>query len=206
MKKLVIFTLILGSIITSCQNSDSNLTPETPTLSSSNLSQATPSPGRNTPVATVPNSSPQTQRSCQISAYVIDQDPDGLNVRAGAGENYNIIGKLPTTTLAVFVDINASQGNWMQLNRAESPEKVEFLGTGWVYAPLLGTTTRGYGTEGVSVYASASTESKEIGKISPEKQVKLLGCDRNWVLVQYQELKGWISPESQCPNPLTTCP
>ncbi len=212
MKKILILTLLLGNFIIGCQDSDSTLSPETDNTSPtqtpelSNSPEAKPSAETNNPVAAVPNNSPGTRQTCQISAYVIDQDPNGLNVRSGAGENYDIISKLPTTPIAVFIDITASQGNWVQITRAESPEKVEFQGTGWVYASLLGTMTRGYGTEGVSVYENANTESTAIGRIPPEKEVKLLGCDRAWVWVDYQELKGWIAPESQCPNPLTTCP
>ncbi|HBL11156.1 MAG TPA: hypothetical protein DD379_07070, partial [Cyanobacteria bacterium UBA11162] len=108
MKKILILTLLLGNFIIGCQDSDSTLSPETDNTSPtqtpelSNSPEAKPSAETNNPVAAVPNNSPGTRQTCQISAYVIDQDPNGLNVRSGAGENYDIISKLPTTPIAVF--------------------------------------------------------------------------------------------------------
>ena len=32
---------------------------------------------------------------CDVGAYVIDQDPQGLNVRSGPGKNFDVIGNLP---------------------------------------------------------------------------------------------------------------
>jgi uncharacterized protein YgiM (DUF1202 family) len=165
------------------------------------MSEAKPSTQPSTQVA----ASPQSEQTCEISAYVIDTDPKGLNVRSGAGSNYKIIGNLPTTTAGVVVDLTASQGDWVQLTRAESPQGVEFQGTGWIYSPLLGTSTRGYGSGGISVYKSANTQSAAIGRIPEQTTVKLLSCDRTWALVEYKGLKGWIAPDAQCPSPFTTC-
>lgn len=157
------------------------------------------------PVAVTQNSS-SNQRSCQIGAYIIDKDPNGLNVRSQPNSQSKIIETLPTNNLAVIVDINAAQGDWVQVSKAESPGRLEFQGSGWVYAPLLGTSTRGYNTKSVAVYQSASNQTEAIGRIPSQRSVKLLGCDRAWAFVEYQGLKGWIEPESQCANPLTTCP
>lgn len=215
MRILLISTLLLGSLATACQNSDLSSTPQTgdtpitentidtPAPSSVQTSQSASSGGR--PVAASPNNAASSQRACSIGAYVIDKDPQGLNVRSGPGNSYNVIDKLATTTAGVIVDLTASQGDWVQLTKAESSEGMEFQGTGWVYARLLGTSTRGYGTEGVSVYSSPSTQSSVLGRIPPSTSVTLLGCDRSWALVEYQGLKGWLEPESQCGNPFTTC-
>jgi uncharacterized protein YraI len=224
MKILLILSLFLGGLAVSCQNSGWSSTPQTssasPTQKSTDTSaqtttqtpqlstktKAEPSAQSKSQVATNLNSPVARQQSCQISAYVIDTDPNGLNVRSGAGKSYEIIGKLPTTAIAVIVDLTASQGDWVQLSKAQSPAKIEFQGTGWVYAQLLGTSTRGYGSKGVFVYANADAQSSVVGRIPDQKGVKLLGCDRSWAWVEYQGLKGWLAPAAQCPNPLTTCP
>lgn len=221
MKNLVVVTLLLGSFATGCQNADlaqsggtspSQNAIATPTSTtaqkplSSSASEAQPSIAATSSVATSVKNSSQARKTCQINAFVIDKDPKGLNVRSGPGTNYKIIGNLPTTKVGVIVELAASQGNWVQITKAESPEKVEFQGTGWVSSQLLGTSTRGYGTEGVSLYSSANPQRSVIGRIPPETGVKLLGCDQEWAMVEYQGLKGWIEPQSQCPNPLTTCP
>ncbi len=213
MRRLLILTVFLSSLAVACQNSEltqsppsskasstSTITPaQTP--QSSSTSEAKPSNQRSTQLAATPNN----ERTCQISAYVIDTDPKGLNVRSGAGNNYKIIGNLPTTTAGVVVELTASQGGWVQLTHAESPQGVEFQGTGWIYSQLLGTSTRGYGSGGVSLYPTANTQSATLGRIPEQTTVNLLSCDRTWALVEYKGLKGWIAPDAQCPSPFTTC-
>ena len=222
MRNLILVTLLLGSVAAGCQNGGltgtSKLGSTSPTLNaigtpaiaetppSSNQSEAQPSASNSSPVAAVPNSSAENQQTCNISAFVMDKDPKGLNVRSGPSDNHDIIGNLPTTKDGVIVNLTASQGKWVQLSKAESPDKVEFQGTGWVYSQLLGTSTRGYGTKGVSVYKSANTQSSVMGRIPSETGVKLLGCSQSWALVEYEGVKGWIEPQSQCANPLSTCP
>lgn len=155
--------------------------------------------------------SPQKQvvnsrRNCQIYAYVIDKDPQGLNVRSAPNSSARVLKKLPTNTPAVFVDITASQGQWVEINQAESDSGTRlFQGKGWVYASLLGTTTRGYGTRGVTVYQSNNNRSRVVGRIPPDTNVKLLSCSGEWAYVSYQRVQGWIARIDQCGNPLTTC-
>lgn len=172
----------------------------------STKSETAPSPRSTKRVAAIPQNPDSSQQSCQIDAYVIDKDPKGLNVRSGPGNDYKVIDNLPTTTIGVIVNLTASQGDWVQISKAQSPQKIEFQGSGWVYAPLLGTSTRGYATKSVSLYPSATTQSKSIGRLPSQRGVKLLSCDRSWALVEYEGAKGWIAPDAQCPNPLTTCP
>lgn len=217
--------------ISACQNSDvvqtsteREILSSQPTESPTSLpsSQATPlltttpsvvsqSPSQLPPqsqkrVATIQNSPTSNQRTCQLSAYVTDKDPNGTNVRASPSNTAQIIKTLPTNTLAVIVTLTAAQGDWLKLTKAQGVEEIEFQGNGWIYAPLLGTSTRGYANKSVPVYANANTQNTAIGRIPSQRGVKLLSCDRNWALVEYQGLKGWIEPESQCANPLTTCP
>ncbi|MBD1807242.1 SH3 domain-containing protein [Microcoleus sp. FACHB-SPT15] len=213
MRRLLILTVFLGSLAVGCQDSD--LPQSSPISEASSPSTTTPvqTPQASSTSEAKPSTQPNTQlteslnseRTCEISAYVIDTDPKGLNVRSGAGSNYKIIGNLPTTTAGVVVDLTASQGDWVQLTHAESPQGVEFQGTGWIYSQLLGTSTRGYGSGGVSVYKSANTQSATVGRIPEQTTVKLLSCDRTWALVEYKGLKGWIAPNAQCPSPFTTC-
>ena len=222
MRNLILVTLVLGSLAAGCQSGGLTRTSKVgstspmlnaiasaasaETLPSSSQFQAQSSAANQSPVAAAAKSLAEAQQSCNITAFVIDKDPKGVNVRYGAGENHKIIGNLPTTTIGVVVNVTGSQGNWVQLSKAESPDKVEFQGTGWVHSQLLGTSTRGYGTKGVSVYKSANTQSSVMGSIPPETGVKLLGCSQSWALVEHEGLKGWIQPEAQCGNPLSTCP
>jgi SH3-like domain-containing protein len=168
-------------------------------------SQSETSIHRKKQVAVTQNRS-SNQQTCQISAYIIDKDPNGLNVRSEPSNQSKVIDTLPTKTLGVIVDISAVQSDWVQISKAQSPGRLEFQGSGWVYTQLLGTSTRGYGTKNVSVYKSANAQSETIGQIPSQRGVKLLSCYRDWALVEYDGLKGWIEPNAQCANPLTTCP
>lgn len=216
MRNIMLVTLLLGSLAAGCQNANLTQTPEGGGTSPSQNAIATPrgtaktSPesqrSASSSVAAVPNNADEGQQTCNINAFVIDQDPKGLNVRSGPGESHDIIGNLPTTKDGVVVDITASQGNWLQLSKAESIDKTEFQGKGWVYSQLLGTSTRGYGSNGVSVYQNANNQSSVVGRIPPATAVKLLGCSQSWAWVEYEGIKGWIEREAQCANPLSTCP
>jgi SH3-like domain-containing protein len=192
--KRLLFVSLLMTTLAACQNS---------VTKTSNNAPASAKPAVEVNQKNV-KPSLNKRRTCQFSAYVNDRGPKGLNVRSAPGSNQRVITKLPRKD-AIFVDIIACEGEWVQISKAESNDKVEFQGKGWVYAPLLGTSTRGYGTNGVFLYASASINSKKLTRIPADMAVKLLGGDGAWVLVEYKNMRGWLAPEDQCPNPLTTC-
>lgn len=137
-------------------------------------------------------------QNCDVFAYVTDKDPQGLNVRNGASINNKILGQIPINET---VKIIATTGDWVQITDASDG----FPGTGWVFVPKLGISTRGYGTNGVDLYASASPKSRKIGRIPSNVSVKLLGCRGDWARVEYQGVKGWLKKEDRCGAALTTC-
>jgi SH3-like domain-containing protein len=151
------------------------------------------------------NSSAQAQSSpCQIRAYVIDQDSRGLNVRSHPSSRSRILGVLPANA---DVRVLAYRGNWMLISPVDPKSQgIQFQGQGWVYMPLLGTGTRGYGKDTVVVFASANYKSKVVGRIPSSRPVKLLGCRGEWAFVEKEGIQGWLSPEDQCAAALTTCP
>jgi uncharacterized protein YgiM (DUF1202 family) len=138
------------------------------------------------------------QQKCDISAYVTDKDAKGLNVRNGASPTNRILGKIPGNET---VKVIAASGNWAQINNASSG----FKGTGWVYLPMLGLSTRGYSTNGVDIYLNANPKSKKVKRVPASTTVKLLGCQGQWAQVEYQGAKGWLAKPDQCAAALTTC-
>jgi len=143
------------------------------------------------------------QISCQIRAYVIDQDSHGLNIRSIPNSG-QILGVLPANT---DVQVFASQGNWMLVSPIDPKSQgIKFQGKGWVYVPLLGLSTRGYDKNTVSVFASANYKSKVVGQIPSSRPVKLLSCQGQWAFVEKDGIKGWLPREDQCAAALTTCP
>src|SRR5262245_17134222 len=91
----------------------------------------------------IPLHPPDTIVPCNVSAYVIDQDPKGLNVRSGPGKNSAIIGNLPNKPdTGVVVHITGSSGTWLRIDSGHEEgtdeEQQLFKGVGWIYGPLLG--------------------------------------------------------------------
>ncbi|MEH2331097.1 SH3 domain-containing protein [Nostoc sp.] len=137
-------------------------------------------------------------QKCDLFAYVIDTDAQGLNVRSGASTNNVIIGQIPINET---VRVIGAAGNWVQITNASNG----FQGTGWVFVPKLGLTTRGYGTNGVYLYTGINQESQKARRIPANTAVKLLGCQGDWAQVEYQGIKGWLTREDQCGAALTNC-
>ncbi|MEH2448824.1 MAG: SH3 domain-containing protein [Nostoc sp.] len=137
-------------------------------------------------------------QKCDILAYVTDTDPQGLNVRSGASTNNTIVGQIPINET---VQVIGAARDWVQITNASD----SFQGTGWVFVPKLGLTTRGYGTNGVDLYASTSQQSLKVRRIPANTVVKLLGCQGDKAQVEYQSVKGWLTKEDQCGAALTSC-
>ncbi|HEY9854080.1 MAG TPA: SH3 domain-containing protein [Leptolyngbyaceae cyanobacterium] len=198
MKRSLFFHLLLGSIV-GCQN---------PHLVSTDsiVQQPTPVANNNQTESNAEKQLSSSLRNCQISAYVINKDPKGLNVRSAPNPNASVVKKLPANNVAIVVDVVASQNYWVQISNAVGDNGNIFKGKGWLYTPLLGTSTRGYGTKGVSLHSSPNNNSSVLGTIPPETGVKLISCSGEWAYVSHNQLQGWLAKTEQCPNPLTTCP
>lgn len=143
------------------------------------------------------------QTACKIYAYVIDKDPNGLNARRGAGTNLGILGKIMPDENGVIVDVIGSSGSWLVIENVETIDgEKAFDGKGWVFASMLGTSTRGKS----KLYAAANTKSKVLATLPTEEEVTILSCAGKWAKVKSGNRQGWLAPENQCGNPVTTCP
>jgi SH3-like domain-containing protein len=168
------------------------------------------------PPARGTNARPQSQTSavnatpCDASAYVIDTDPKGLNVRSGPASTHKIIGNLPNQGVeGVGVHITGSSGEWVRIDKAEEqggdPDRTFFSGVGWVYGPLLGANGVGWIAGGTPVYKEPSKQSRVLIRLSADDQGVVRGCRGKWVYVELKGVKGWARGEELCANSLTTC-
>ena len=146
--------------------------------------------------------------------YVNDPDPEGLNVRSGPGSGYPIVEKLPSPASGSYavVTIVGSVGEWLKISEVSifNGEEVLKKIDGWVYAPLIATTTRDDDYND-SKYTAKLKErpdanSRTIAEIPAEAIVPLLTCKGDWAKIRYNNMEGWLSSEGQCPSPVTTCP
>ena len=152
---------------------------------------------------------------CELAAYVGDPDPKGLNVRAGPGTRFPVVATIkvpqPAREAGVVTTVLGATGQWLLIEGAddalEDPAKQLFRGRGWVYAPMLATEvneTRD-GSPSVPLRREPRARSAVVTRLRPGTSVTLVGCAGGWARIRSGRVEGWLSPESQCANPLTTC-
>src|SRR5215207_2699575 len=124
--------------------------------------------------------------ACDVEAYVVDPDPKGLNVRDTPGVGGKVVATIPSDEEGTTVHIVASDANgWVQIDHAETiMGAVVFDKKGWVSGNMLGIATRGYDGKGVRLYARPRA-SKAAGKLPSEAEVKVAGCEGDWMRVKY---------------------
>jgi len=146
---------------------------------------------------------------CDIAAFSVDKDPKGLNVRAGPGRKFKVVGRVAKTRTGALVNVTGAKNGWVRLSKAEDPDhapaKILFKGVGWVYGRLIGTQTRGYST-GVILRATPGARAKAIVKVPGEEFVRLADCKGRWAKVIWRGKSGWLAPKDQCGLSFTTCP
>jgi len=82
---------------------------------------------------------------------------------------------------------------------------VLFQGDGWVHFSQLHVEVTG-GESPPYLYDRPSPRGKKIKEIpSVDRDVHLLACSGEWAKYRVDGTTGWLSPENQCSNPLTTC-
>ncbi|MCB1025445.1 MAG: SH3 domain-containing protein [Acidobacteria bacterium] len=149
---------------------------------------------------------------CNISAYIIDKDPKGLNVREKPNGRSKVIGKIPFNTDGTVVDVIAAEGRWVKINNAKNvDDETVFSKTGWVYAPLLAVSTKKKDGDGetVNAYEMPSMGNAVIAKLPAYEEFKLETCFESWVKIVIPKKKGsifgWLPLENQCVLAWTNC-
>ncbi len=159
---------------------------------------------------------------CDCQLYIDDKDSSGTNIRnAPKGEKILTIPYAKETFHGIKV-INSDNG-WFQIKsiELESGITVDFSNHwhaaqgAWIHGSLLKTDFSSRWKDGkelpIPLYEMPEKNSKKVLQIEtyPSK-TRILSCVSGWLeyRVTYKKrvVTGWISPENQCPNPLTTCP
>lgn len=162
--------------------------------------------------------SPPKVVACKTAGYVIDKDPKGLNIRSAPSSKSRVLKQLPgIQKTELLVDISGSLGNWLRISYVENAEgQPVFKGSGWVYAPLIGTSV---GQEWayhqakspvlmgkVTPHAKAAPQPLTLPKVRDTLTLPFASCKGTWIQVQQPPKKAWLTQAQHCPNPLTTCP
>lgn len=153
----------------------------------------------------------ESNNPCDATGFVIDNDPNGLNVRSAP--KGNIISRIPHNDYDSFTQVHivASEEGWLQISGWEDFfVSVTFDEKAWIYGRLVGTFVRGYEEGGVEAYAESSNDAEKMGQFLANHVVKVIDCKKDWLFVSGQSVDGrrieaWLAPEEQCSNALTTC-
>lgn len=158
--------------------------------------------------------SPQAaQDDCQVEVYVVDPDPAGLNVRAEPSAKAKIVGNVAKDPDGTVLNVTSSRNGWLKVSQASPMNADEYELDGWVSGRMTQTSLRCTDPEPeseqcfVSLRAGPSLEEKEVGRVSLDSNVTVIGCEGEWVRAQTSAgEQGWLEPNAQCPNPVTSCP
>ena len=148
---------------------------------------------------------------CDVSAYVNDPDPKGMNVRSGPGATFKVVGKLPNQEVeGIVVHITGARGEWARIDLAVEEggerERTLFKGEGWVYAPLLGVEGVGVIEGGTKIYQEPTKRSRVLGRMTAGGEGAVVrGCRGQWMLIEHRKVRGWAARGTLCSNSLTTC-
>ncbi len=149
---------------------------------------------------------------CDVWAFVIDTDPMGLNVRSAPKRE--IISRIPYNDYEGFTSVHIidAKAGWLRIDQWEDfYTTVKVNKEAWIYGKLMGTFVKGYQQGWAYAYADPSKTAQTQGRFLGERGVSILGCKDEWLLVEgdsteNQKIEGWLPPEEQCPNAITTCP
>lgn len=154
----------------------------------------------------------QKAESCAVTAFVGDA-ASAVNIRANAGEEFGIAGKLPPDKSGTLVFVNGSKGDWLKISSAINSNGRVFDGTGWIYAPLLSVKLPNE-VENLKVYKTPNESGERINYTSFGISVEIHGCQGNWYKARLpvtgtgvSDLKifGWLPPDAYCGSPWANC-
>lgn len=121
--------------------------------------------------------------------YVSSTGSGTLNIRAGAGYDYKVVGYVHHNDSVKTYEID---GEWIKIKKGSK--------VGWIKTIYVDGTTKmlGTGYKGIKtaskVYAKASTSAKVVGSVSKSDSVKITYTEHNMAKVKVtgSGLTGWI--------------
>ena len=148
---------------------------------------------------------PSSGRS-DFSAYIIDPDPRGTNVRdAPDGRIIRTLPHRPADPSVITVKVTGHRDRWLSVTLHDGAP-------GWIFSGLVGMSLRNYAPGAMAVLrVRPGRDAPSVGEISGDEEVTVIGGEGKWALVRNGDtgrdlLTGWLEPEKQCGSPYTTCP
>ncbi len=152
-------------------------------------------------------------QACSLAGYVAAAE--GVVVQGLSPELE--ITRLPAESIVTITGFSAGR---LRIVRAVSVEEETLFtvhkgqGAGWIAAGYLVTGTEPGSvaapgtTSGVPVFAGP--DGAELDRLTPYDAVNILGCRAEWAYIEGtsiegEAVQGWLAPDAQCPNPVSSC-
>ncbi|WP_040577332.1 hypothetical protein [Methylopila sp. M107] len=164
---------------------------------------------------------------CAIDVYSLDDDPNGLNVRASPSGKAAVVTKLENSrsqdgeSFEVEMRVVGSKDGWLLIERAFFRDYGEaekagpvFEGKGWVSGTLAGTDVQDVVLRSAPSPTAKPTatlyspnSSSPAGKVDRLEVSKIFACKGEWAEVEGEfrgkTVKGWAT--RLCSNQVTIC-
>ncbi|HEY0426747.1 MAG TPA: hypothetical protein VGC76_02970 [Pyrinomonadaceae bacterium] len=152
----------------------------------------------------------EAKTKCSVEAYrsgYASDAPKTTIVRAAPDKNSFVLKTVTTKDEAVYYITGTSGDGWFEISKIETTgtdtDEALFEGRGWIHASLLSLSVA---WPDAKIYALPKKKSRVVKKlIADESEARPVACEGNWMKIKSGKSTGWLSPDGQCANPLTTC-
>jgi hypothetical protein len=149
--------------------------------------------------------SPAIAQQCDFMAATGDAQYTATNIRAAPSSTATIVMTLEATA-PVEVHVTRRQGNWYRIDRIINAEedKQIFRGTAWIHRSQLVLSVAGGDHR---LYRAPDRTSAAVMRLTPDGNLlDIVDCRGRWIkAIVDRKTMGWMAPDAQCSNPMTTC-
>jgi SH3-like domain-containing protein len=177
----------------------------------------------------------QAEHTCAMNAYINDEDPKGVNVRAGPSNQAKIVQVIKRGD--TMVSIVAEANGWFRINQVMPIDGEDRKLAGWLHGSRLaaGLMIMQAGKAEERLLEEPSDRSKTLlllrwepgedgskqelsaelpwgkrevidyKKIKGAADAKLLACMNGYAKVRVHRYEGWLKTDRLCGSPVTTC-
>lgn len=149
--------------------------------------------------------SPAQAAQCDFMAATGDEQYSATNVRAAPSASAKVVMTIEAAA-PVEVHVTEREGNWYRVDRIVDAEqdKQLFRGTAWIHRSQLVLSVAGGDHR---LYSLPDRKSAVVMRLTPDgNRIDVIGCKGRWVkAIVDKQASGWLPPDAQCSNPMTTC-
>jgi SH3-like domain-containing protein len=147
------------------------------------------------------------EQTCEGTAYVGPVDAAAVTLRREPSHEAAVVATVSAQEPTV-VTVAGAQSPWLYVT--PGPEAPGGLAApGWIQGSRLAIQVRSADGSDLPVplYETPTADAAPIGEIATGTEVPLWDCVGAWLQVQSPgDAPGWLAPQHQCSNPLSTCP